>query len=72
MKFFTYNSFFICFTILVVLYIYFNTLHNVEEFTPTIRTIYRPYIRNARIIGEGFFVKQKITIANFLRKFGII
>jgi hypothetical protein len=70
MKYFIYNCFFIC--IILLLLIYFNTSPNTEEFTPYIRQIYRPYVRHARIFGEGFYVEQKMNITNLFRKFGIM
>ena len=72
MKYFIYNYWFVCFVLLIMIFIYFNTLQNIEEFTPTIRKMYRPYVRKARIIGEGFFIEHKMNISNFLRKFGIM
>jgi hypothetical protein len=55
-----------------MIFIYFNTQENIEEFTPTIRKMYRPYVRKARVIGEGFFIENKMNITNFFRKFGIM
>jgi len=62
-----------CFFILVILtFAYFNSLPDVEDFTPGIREVYRPYVRNVRILGEGFYIKQKNNIFNLFRKFGIM
>lgn len=69
MKYLMYYLFFI---IIVVIFAYFNSLQDVESFTPKIRELYRPYVRNARIIGEGFYNKQQNNISNLFRKFGII
>jgi len=69
MKYLMYYLFFI---IIVVVFAYFNSLHDVENFTPKIRELYRPYVRNARIIGEGFYTQHKNNISNIFRKFGII
>jgi hypothetical protein len=30
-----------------------------ENFTPKMREMYRPYVRDARIISEGFYEKNK-------------
>jgi hypothetical protein len=57
---------------IIIVFAYFNSLQNVEHFTPKIRALYRPYDRNARIIGEGFYNKQKNNISNLFRKFGIM
>ena len=69
MKYLMYYLFFI---IIVVIFAYVNSLQDVEPFTPKIRELYRPYVRNARIIGEGFYNKQQNNISNLFRKFGII
>jgi hypothetical protein len=69
MKHFIY----ICFLILiVVIFAYVNSMHNVEHFTPNIRQIYRPIIRNTRLISEGFYNKATSNISNLFRKFGLI
>ena len=62
-----------CFLLIVVfIFAYFNSLHDTENFTPKIREMYRPYVRNARMFGEGFYNKQKNDISNLFRKFGIM
>ena len=58
--------------IIVVTFAYFNSLQDVEHFTPKIRELYRPYVRNARIVGEGFYAKHKNNISNLFRKIGIM
>jgi hypothetical protein len=77
MKHFIYNCIFI---IIVIFFAYINTLYDQEEkqkiklegFTPIFRQMYRPYVRNARIISEGFYEKNKSDISNLFRKFGIM
>lgn len=69
MKYLTYYLFFI---VVIITFAYFNSLHDVEQFTPKIREFYRPYVRSARVFGEGFYTKQKNTISNLFRKFGIM
>jgi hypothetical protein len=64
--------YYLFFIIIVVIFAYVNSLQDVEPFTPKIRELYRPYVRNARIIGEGFYNKQQNNISNLFRKFGII
>jgi hypothetical protein len=69
MKHLIYN----CFLFLIVItFAYINSLHSVESFTPKIREMYRPYVRNARVIGEGFYNKANSNISNLFRKFGIM
>jgi hypothetical protein len=74
MKHFIYNLvfFFTVIFLLLLFILYFNTPQNVEEFTPYFRKLYRPHIRNARIVGEGFYMDNKIHITNVFRKFGIM
>jgi hypothetical protein len=43
-----------------------------EAFTPKMRELYRPYVRNARIVSEGFYQKNKSDMSNLFRKFGIL
>ena len=56
----------------IIIMSYINSLQNVEHFTPQIREMYRPILRNTRIISEGFYDKTISTSSNFLRKFGIM
>jgi hypothetical protein len=69
MKFFLYYCFFL---FIIVLFAYINSLNSVENFTPKIRELYRPYIRKARIVGEGFYNNTSSNISNLFRKFGIM
>jgi hypothetical protein len=43
-----------------------------EPFTTGIREMYRPYVRNIRLIGENYYNKIKQNIQLFFRKFGLI
>ena len=79
MKYFIYNCFFI---IIVLFFAYINTIQDVdnekekekekEAFTPKIRGLYRPYLRNARIISEGLYNNHSNNISNLFRKVGIM
>ena len=71
MKNLIYCCFLFLFLIVFTFY-YINSLQYVEEFTPKIRQMYRPHVRNARIIGEGFYNKYNSDISNLFRKFGIM
>ena len=67
------NLIYNCFLFLIVLiFAYINSLHTEESISPKINEIYRPYVRNARIIGEGFYNKSNSNISNLFRKFGIM
>jgi hypothetical protein len=69
MKHFIY----ICFLLLIIIFFaYSNSIHNVENFTPTIRQMYRPLIRNTRLISEGFYNNTTSYMSNFFRKLKII
>jgi hypothetical protein len=72
MKINIYTLFFIAFIIIVILHFFTNAMQEIEEFTPSFREVYRPYIRKARIVGEGFYVHHKTNISNLFRKFGIM
>ena len=69
MKNLIYNYFLF---LIIVIFAYINSLHTVESFTPKIKELYRPYVRNARIIGEGFYDRSNSNISNLFRKFGIM
>ena len=63
--------------IIFVLYYIYNHYYNdnndsTENFTPVIRELYRPYVRNARIISEGFYDTHSSNMSNLFRKFGIL
>ena len=69
MKHFIYN----CFLFLIVVsFAYINSLHSSENFTPNMRKIYRPHIRQIRVYSEGFYNKTSTNISNLFRKFGIM
>jgi hypothetical protein len=59
--------------IIFVLYYIYNYYYNsTENFTPAIRELYRPYVRNARIMTEGFYNTHSSDMSNLFRKFGIL
>ena len=58
--------------IFVLYYIYNNYYNSTENFTPAIRELYRPYVRDARIMSEGFYSTQSSNMSNLFRKFGIL
>jgi len=69
MKYFIYYCFFI---LIIITFAYFNSLPDIENFTPKIREFYRPFVRNTRITAEGFYNKTTSNISNLFRKFGIM
>ena len=73
MKYFIYNFFLI---IIVLFFAYINTQQEVyqekEALTPKIRELYRPHLRNARIISEGLYNNHSANISNLFRKVGIM
>ena len=58
--------------IFVLYYIYNHYYNSTENFTPKIRELYRPYVRDARIISEGFYDTHSSNMSNLFRKFGIL
>ena len=62
-----------CFLILIILvFSYINSQETVEAFTPKLREMYRPYVRNTRIYYTNFYNKTKNRISNLFRKIGIL
>lgn len=67
-------------TIIVLFIIYYIYTHyyNIEckcnkkeNFTPKIRETYRPYVRNARLVSEGFYGNSKNSVNSLFRKIGL-
>ena len=69
MKHLLYYSFLF---LIIILFAYSNSLHNIEQFTPNLRAFYRPIVRKTRIVGEGFYNKTSANISNLFRKFGLM
>ena len=59
-------------SVIIVIFAYVNSKHNVENFTPAVKAFYRPIVRNTRIVGEGFYNNTTSNISNLFRKFGIM
>jgi len=61
--------------IIFALYYFYNYYiknnNKTENFTPKVREMYRPYVRNARIVSEGFYGDSKNNITHLFRKFGL-
>ena len=67
-------EFVVIFIILYVLYFLMNldTNTNKENFTTRIREMYRPYVRNVRLIHDNYYNKLKTNIQLIFRKIGLI
>jgi hypothetical protein len=73
---------FVVFLLLISIYVLFVIYNkkpkkyrnnNVNEgFTSGFREMYRPRVRRARLIVEGYFNKAKNNFQLFLKKFGIV
>lgn len=64
--------FFIIYYIYSRYYIYnSNNNSKKENFTPKIREMYRPYVRNARIVSEGFYGRHKNNVNSVFKKLGL-
>ena len=57
--------------LVVVLFAYIKT-SEVEGFTPKIRQLYRPHIRNIRVKSTEYYAKMRQKIQNFIRRAGLI
>ena len=64
--------------ILFIVYYIYKRFYNIgcncnkkENFTPKIREMYRPYVRNARIVSEGFYGNSKNNVNHLFRKLGL-
>jgi hypothetical protein len=44
---------------------------SLESFTPGIRQAYRPYIRQTRLLSEGFFSENENHVLKLFRKFNL-
>jgi hypothetical protein len=65
--------FFINLTIIIMFFLFTKSLFSsIEKFTPSMRCVYRPIVRNTRIISEEFYNKTTSNISNLFRKFGIM
>jgi hypothetical protein len=64
-----------CFLLIGILgYLSILTLQpkeSLESFTPGIRQAYRPYIRQTRILSEGFFSESENHVLKLFRKFDL-
>lgn len=58
--------------VIIICIIFFLKFKNNEGFTAGFRQMYRPHIRNARLVVEGNYNKTKNYFTNMLKKFGII
>lgn len=63
--------------IFIVYYIY-TRYYNIEckcnkkeNFTPKIREMYRPYLRQARVVSDDLYGNHKNNINRIFRKFGL-
>jgi len=66
----------ICFFIILGVSIYLSILilqpkESLESFKPGIRQAYRPYLRETRILSEGFYEKSENHVLKLLRKFDL-
>ncbi len=74
-KYYKHISFISTLVILFIIY-YIYTRYNSnnskkENFTPKVREMYRPYVRNARIVSEGFYGRHKNNVDSVFKKIGL-
>jgi uncharacterized protein YxeA len=57
---------------IIILCLYSSNNNNYENFTPYMRKLYRPHIRNARLLSENIYTKYKNNVIILLRKYNIL
>ena len=80
MKNYNFLKYYFVFSIIIVFFAYINSKNEKEKekenekesFTPSMRALYRPHLRNARVITEGLYNKHSSNVSNIFRKFGIL
>jgi hypothetical protein len=70
MKYWIYN----CILIIIIIAFALNNNDNtiVEKFTPKIREMYRPLVRNARLGAEDVYNKHSSNMSNLFRRVGLL
>lgn len=68
---FNMNMIILIFIILIIIAISYNASYVSENFTPKLREMYRPYVRNARVTTEGFYDEQMKNFDVMMKKFGL-
>ena len=68
---FYYFSTFFLFAIAVFLNQLRHEIRYKESFTPRIREMYRPFLRDGRLFTEGVFNNKKDDINRLFRQFGL-
>ena len=70
-----YIIYYLFFSLIIIFFAYINSMYisnsSTENFTPKMRETYRPYLREARIVSEGFYGNSKNNIDHLFRKFGL-
>jgi hypothetical protein len=70
-KLFVYKCIFLIAFIISVSYVGL-LLKKPEGFTSSVRKVYRPYLRKARIATEGFRDKYALKMSNMMKRAGIV
>jgi hypothetical protein len=70
MKYLIYN----CILIIIIIAFALNNNDNIilENFTPKIREMYRPLVRNARLGSEYVYNKHSSNMSNLFRRVGLL
>ena len=70
MKYWIYN----CILIIIIIAFALNNNDNIilENFTPKIREMYRPLVRNARLRSEDVYNKHSSNMSNLFRRVGLL
>ena len=78
MKNYNFLKYYFVFSIIIVFFAYINSKkekekeNEKESFTPSMRALYRPHLRNARVITEGLYNRHSSNVSNICIKFGIL
>ena len=66
------NVVLLCGLLFAMCVLIFHIKKNTEEFTPSMRSVYRPYIRNAVILYDSYFNYCISRTTNLLKKYRLI
>jgi hypothetical protein len=70
MKYWIYN----CILIIIIIAFTLNNNDNIilEKFTPKIREMYRPLVRNARLGAQSVYKQHSSNMSNLFRRGGLL
>jgi hypothetical protein len=66
------NVILLCGLMIIVYGVYYHISHATEEFTPSMRTVYRPYLRNIAVVYDSYFNYYLSRTTKLLKKIKLI